>query len=209
MVMAAADQILVSGGPLLVVLAGGSTKEAGMVFAATMLVRAPVFLFQGFAAALLPSLTTFRANGDRERFRSAVARTAGVLAGFAGLMTLGALALGPALMGALYGPGFGAARIDLAILSAGVGCYLAASTFSQAALAQGATARAAAAWSASAVTFVVLELVLSGSALTRVSIAFAVAAALNAALCIVLVVRPERHAAKATRVRPTPKLAKS
>src|SRR6185503_99067 len=41
-VIAAADQILVNGGPLLVMLGGsGGTRAAGVVFAATMLVRVP------------------------------------------------------------------------------------------------------------------------------------------------------------------------
>jgi O-antigen/teichoic acid export membrane protein len=43
-IVAAADQILVNGGPLLVMLGGGAgaSKAAGVVFAATMLVRVPV-----------------------------------------------------------------------------------------------------------------------------------------------------------------------
>ena len=65
-VIAGCEQVLVSGGPLLVLIAGGpgAAAAAGVLFAATLLVRAPVFLFQGVAASLLPSLTTFRARGD-------------------------------------------------------------------------------------------------------------------------------------------------
>src|SRR5581483_2948534 len=55
--IAASDQLLVNGAPLLVFASGGSTKAAGLAFAATMLVRAPVYVFQGVAAALLPNLT--------------------------------------------------------------------------------------------------------------------------------------------------------
>ena len=39
----------------------GSTKAAGLAFAATMLVRAPVYVFQGVAAALLPNLRDLNA----------------------------------------------------------------------------------------------------------------------------------------------------
>ena len=62
--MAGADQLFVNGGPLLVVVAGGpgATRAAGIVFAATMLVRAPVYVFQGLAAALLPNLTHLQAT---------------------------------------------------------------------------------------------------------------------------------------------------
>ena len=65
-VIAGSEQVLVSGGPLLVLIAGGegAAAAAGVLFAATLLVRAPVFLFQGVQASLLPSLTTFRARGD-------------------------------------------------------------------------------------------------------------------------------------------------
>lgn len=195
-VVAAADQVLVSGGPLLVILAGGpgAAAAAGVVFAATMLVRAPMFLFQGVAAALLPSLTTLQARRQERQFRRSVAVTAVVLAGFAALMCVGALLAGPEAMRVLYGPGFEADRIALAVLSAGVGCYLAAATFSQAALARGQTARAATIWASSALLFVLLELSLAGDPFQRVSVAFAAAAALNATLFGVLVMRPARAA---------------
>jgi O-antigen/teichoic acid export membrane protein len=194
-VVATADQLLVSGGPLLVVLAGAPDAHAaaGTVFAATMLVRAPVFLFQGFAAALLPSLTTLRASGERARFRRAVTRVALALAGFAAVLTLGALAAGPEAMRLLYGPGFDAGRADLAILALGVGCYLTASTCSQAALAQGQAVRAMAVWATSGVAFVLLELLVAGDPLHKVSVAFALAAALNALLFFVLVLGPGRR----------------
>ena len=50
-VIAGCEQILISGGPLLVLIAGGpgAAAAAGVLFAATLLVRAPVFLFQGVA----------------------------------------------------------------------------------------------------------------------------------------------------------------
>jgi O-antigen/teichoic acid export membrane protein len=192
LLLAAADQVLVSGGPLLVVLEGGPDAHtaAGTVFAATMLVRAPVFLFQGFSAALLPSLTTFQAVGDGQGFRRAVARTTAVLVGFGAALTIGALALGPPAMRLLYGAGFSAGRLDLALLGVGVSCYLATSTFSQAAVAQGAQLRAGLLWGVSAATFVALQLTLGGSPLHRVSVAFACATAVGSALALALVARP-------------------
>ncbi len=76
--IATADQVLVNGAPLLVAVGGvGDTKAAGVVFAATMLVRAPVFVFQGVGAVLLPRLAATHAAGDRDGFRQAVARVAG------------------------------------------------------------------------------------------------------------------------------------
>ena len=64
------------------------------------------------------------------------------------------------------------------MLAAGVGLYLVAATLSQAALARGFTTRAAAIWTAAALTFVAVELTLPGEPFHRVSMAFAAAATL-------------------------------
>jgi O-antigen/teichoic acid export membrane protein len=190
-VIAACEQILVSGGPLLVLIAGGegAAAAAGVLFAATLLVRAPVFLFQGVAASLLPNLTTFRANGDEARLHRATALTALVLAGLAAVMSAAALAVGPAAMRVLYGDGFVASRVDLALLALGVGGFLAACTFCQALLARGQGGAAALRWSAAALTFVTLELALPGTPFHRVAVAFSAASALVGALLMVSVWR--------------------
>src|SRR5439155_25212870 len=98
--IAAADQLLVNGGPLLVTLGSGrgAGSTAGVVFAATMLVRAPVYVFQGLAAALLPNLTDLNARYDGAEFRRAVLRTTVFLLGAGAVIVLGALALGPEAM---------------------------------------------------------------------------------------------------------------
>ncbi|MDA0168655.1 oligosaccharide flippase family protein [Solirubrobacter taibaiensis] len=187
-VVAGAEQTLVSGGALLAVLtASGDAAAAGTVFAATMLVRAPVFLFQGVAAALLPRFTELHTRGEHRRIRRALlAAGAGTLT-LTGALVAGALVCGPELMRLLFGPGFDVARGDLAILSAGVGCYLAAATLTQAALARELAARTALAWLTAAVAFVAVELFVGGSPLHGVSVAFTVATGLAAAgLALVL-----------------------
>ena len=83
------------------------------------------------------------------------------------------------------------------MLAAGVGCYLAGSTFSQVALARGATARAGFVWALSAIVFIAVELSATGDAVHRVAIAFLIATALNAALFIPLVMRREPAPAEA------------
>jgi O-antigen/teichoic acid export membrane protein len=172
--VAGADQLFVNGGPLLVVIAGGpgATREAGIVFAATMLVRAPVYVFQGLAAALLPNLTHLQATADAALFRRAVLRTVAFLLGCGGLIAAGMALAGPTAMSTLYGADFGAARIDLVILGLGVGFYLAASTISQALLAVDRASAAAKAWAISAAGFVALYFALPGGNLMRVSAAF-------------------------------------
>jgi O-antigen/teichoic acid export membrane protein len=76
-------------------------------------------------------------------------------------------------MPVLYGDEFTAGRIDLALLCVGIGGFMAAGVFCQAALARTQAWEAARAWAAGAIAFVVLELVLSGTAFHRVSVAFA------------------------------------
>jgi O-antigen/teichoic acid export membrane protein len=178
-VIAIADQVLVNGGPLLVMLGGGANvgKIAGLVFAATMLVRIPVFVFQGLATSMLPNLTRLHATAERARFRRAVWRAAGGLAGVAAVIVVTAAAIGPAALQAVYGSEYTAGRLELALLGVGVGCYLATSTFSQALLALDCGRIAALGWIASAVVFLGVYAVVPGEALFRVSTAFAVGTA--------------------------------
>ncbi len=173
-VVAGADQVLVNGGPLLVMLGGGAgaSKAAGVVFAATMLIRVPVYLFQGFAASLLPNLTRLHAVGGAIRFRRAVYQTVGLLFVGGAVIVAGAALAGPEGMRILYGDDFTAGRLELVLLGAGVACYLGAATFSQALLASGAAGRAAIGWTAAAVLFVGLYAVVPGEPLFRIAIAF-------------------------------------
>jgi O-antigen/teichoic acid export membrane protein len=178
-VIAVADQVLVNGGPLLVMLGGGENvgKIAGLVFAATMLVRIPVFVFQGIATSMLPNLTLLHATAERALFRRAVLRAAGGLGGVAAVIVVAAAAIGPEALQAVYGSEYTAGRLELALLGVGVGCYLATSTFSQALLALDRGRIAALGWVVSAVVFLVAYAVIPGEALFRVSTAFALGTA--------------------------------
>jgi O-antigen/teichoic acid export membrane protein len=191
--IAGAEQVLVSGGPLLVLIAGGegAAAAAGVLFAATLMVRAPVFLLQGVQARLLPSLTTFRARGDEESLHRVVVKIALALAGVAGVLAAGALVAGPFAMQVMYGDEFTAGRIDLALLCVGIGGFMAAGVFCQAALARTQAWHAAGAWGAGAAVFVVLELALAGTPFHRVSLAFAVGSTL-AGLLLMRIVWKER-----------------
>jgi O-antigen/teichoic acid export membrane protein len=178
-VIAVADQVLVNGGPLLVMLGGGANvgKVAGLVFAATMLVRIPVFVFQGIATSMLPNLTRLHATAERALFRRAVLRAAGGLAGVAAVIVVTAAAIGPEALETVYGSDYTAGRLELALLGVGVGCYLATSTFSQALLALDCGRVAALGWVVSAAVFLVAYAVIPGEALFRVSTAFALGTA--------------------------------
>ena len=174
-VIAGCEQVLVSGGPLLVLIAGGpgAAAAAGVLFAATLLVRAPVFLLQGVQASLLPSLTTFRARGDEASLHRATVKIALILAGFALALAAGALVAGPFAMTLLYGDEFTAGRIDLALLCVGIGGFMAAGVFCQAALARAQAWDAARAWAPAPACSSRSSSSLPGTAFHRVSIAFA------------------------------------
>lgn len=178
-VVAGADQVLVNGGPLLVMLGGGAgaSKAAGVVFAATMLVRVPVYLFQGLAASLLPNLTRLHAVDGAIRFRRAVHQTVGLLLAGGVVIVAGAALAGPQGMRILYGDDFTAGRLELVLLGAGVACYLGAATFSQALLALGAAGRTAIGWTSAAALFVALYAVVPGEPLFRIAVAFLAATA--------------------------------
>jgi O-antigen/teichoic acid export membrane protein len=182
--IAAADQLIVNGSPLLVTIDGGhgASAAAGVVFAATILVRAPVYVFQGVAASLLPNLTHLREGDERAQFGDALRRATAVLAGCAAVITAATFALGPAAMDVLYGNEYATGRRNLTLLGLGVGLYLLSSTYSQALLALDRGSRAALSWAVSAIVFVAGFFLLPGSPLSRVAVAFAAAAIVGAGL---------------------------
>ena len=181
-VVAASDQLLINGGPLLVVLLGtGGTKAAGVVFAATMLVRAPVYVFTGVAASLLPNFTLL-AEASRAELARVFGRTLRILSVAGVVIVVGVAAVGPTAMDILYGGSFEATRLDLVLLAASVSLYLASATLLQALLAFDTAAAGAWAWLTSAGVLVGAYLLASGAELQRVSISLVAATAANALL---------------------------
>ena len=74
------------------------------------------------------------------------------------MLAAGALVAGPFAMELMYGDEFTAGRVDLALLCVGIGGFMAAGVFCQAALARSQAWEAARGWGAGAVAFVALEL---------------------------------------------------
>jgi O-antigen/teichoic acid export membrane protein len=183
-VIAGSDQLLVNGAPLLVLGSshGHATEEAAVVFAATMLVRIPVFLFSGVAGSLLPNFTRLQAEADHGHVTRAVTRVCVLFVGVTAIFVVAAAVAGPAAMKLLYGPKYIATSSDLALLGLGAGAYLFAATISQALLARALGVRASAAWAASALLFVGVYVVATGSELHRVSLAVAIGMVANTLL---------------------------
>lgn len=199
-VISLVDQTLVNGGPLLVAASGGphATTAAGLVFAATMIVRAPVYVFQGLGASLLANLTHLNATADSARMRAAVIRIASIMF-VAGAVTLAlAVAVGPILLRKLFGPAYIADRMQLGALGAGVGVYLAASTLSQALLASDRGGRASLAWLGSLGVFLAVYALTPGVPLSRIGAAFLAAAVTNFILLAAAATLGPRRAAATT-----------
>ena len=156
-----AEQTLMNAGVLIIAAssAGGGLTSGltGFVFNVLLIVRAPLQLFQAIQTSILPHLAGLEARESPEEFHRAIRVTIQVIAAFAGVVALGLLAIGPAVMTALLGnKGFHYGRVGLAVVGLGMGLHLVSGTLNQAALARGRAALAAAAWLVAAALFVVL-----------------------------------------------------
>jgi O-antigen/teichoic acid export membrane protein len=182
-----AEQTLLNAAVLLV---ADSTK-AGVVFSALLIARAPLQLFQAVQTSLLPHLAGLEATAGHEAFAKAIRTTILAIAGFAGAVAVGLLAIGPFVMDVLFPSDTDYGRVGLAVIAVGMGLHLTAGTLNQAALARGRAHQAAAAWLVAAVAFVIWMLLpLVSDELVRAEVGYAGAAALLCALLYLLYRRP-------------------
>jgi O-antigen/teichoic acid export membrane protein len=179
------EQIFLSAGPLLVQASLGAAA-AGFIFNVIMLLRAPVFLFQGVALSLLPHLARLRAGmaeDDKGAFGHSIRVTLVAIGAFTALVCLPVLLAGPELMQIAFGNKFSYDRTGLLLVALAIGPYLAATTLSQAALARGQVRRAAACWIACAIGFLAWYATGAFDEFRRVEVGLAAAAfALSALL---------------------------
>ena len=149
-----AEQTLMNAAVLIVNASSGEAL-AGFVFNVLLIVRAPLQLFQAIQTSILPHLAGLEARASGGEFARAIRVTVLTIAGFAGAVALGLLAIGPWVMSTLLGDkGFTYDRGGLALVAIGMGFHLIAGTLNQAALARRRAGLAAAAWLLSAVLFV-------------------------------------------------------
>jgi O-antigen/teichoic acid export membrane protein len=194
------EQTFLNAGPLLLRASEGAAA-AGFIFNVLMIARAPLVMFQAVATSLLPHLTRLLSRGGGERaFRLSVRGTVMVIAGVALLVALVVLAAGPELMQIAFGEKFTYDRAGLLIVTVGMGFYLTAATFNQAALAQGQARRAAACWIACAAGFVIWNLLPVLDEFRRVEVGFTGSAMLLCGLLFLLYRRP--HARPEDLLRP-------
>jgi O-antigen/teichoic acid export membrane protein len=178
-----AEQTLLNAAVLLV---ADSTK-AGVVFSALLIARAPLQLFQAVQTSLLPHLAGLEATEGHEAFARAIRTTILAIAGFAGAVALGLLAIGPFVMDVLFPSDTDYGRVGLAVIALGMGLHLTAGTLNQAALARGRAHQAAACWLVAAAAFVVwMVLPVVDDELARAEVGYAGAAGLLCALLYAL-----------------------
>ncbi|MFL5830826.1 MAG: lipopolysaccharide biosynthesis protein, partial [Solirubrobacteraceae bacterium] len=127
-----AEQTLMNAAVLIVNHTSG-VALAGFVFNVLLIVRAPLQLFQAIQTSILPHLTGLEAREDPAAFHRAIRTTVLAIAGFAGVVAVGLLAVGPPVMTALLGDkGFHYGRLGLATVGVGMGLHLVAGTLNQA-----------------------------------------------------------------------------
>jgi O-antigen/teichoic acid export membrane protein len=192
------EQAILNSGVLIVKVDSGSNSLAALIFAVLMIARAPLQLFQAVSTTLLPHLTrlivTEQSDAHAGDFGRSVRVTVAACLAFGALTVLGVLAVGPPAMRLLFGSEFDYDRGGLAMVAAGMGLYLAATTLNQAVLAQGRARVASASWAVSALFFVAFLLIAHIAQVREVEIAFLATAALLSALLYLGYRRPMHRA---------------
>jgi O-antigen/teichoic acid export membrane protein len=204
LVIMVSEQAILNSGVLIVKVDTGSDSLAALIFAVLMIARAPLQLFQAVSTTLLPHLTRLIVTEQEEaregEFGRSVRVTVAACLGFGAVTVAGVLIAGPAVMRLLFGPEFDYDRGGLAMVAAGMGLYLAATTLNQAVLAQGRSRVASGSWAVSALFFVAFLLAASIEQVREVEIAFLATAGLLASLLYLAYRRPVRIAEP--RIRP-------
>jgi O-antigen/teichoic acid export membrane protein len=196
LVIMCSEQAILNSGVLIVKVDSGSNSLAALIFAVLMIARAPLQLFQAVSTTLLPHLTrlmvTEQSGAQAGDFGRSVRLTVAACLAFGAVTVLGVLAVGPAAMRLLFGSEFHYDRGGLAMVAAGMGLYLAATTLNQAVLAQGRARLASASWAVSATFFVAFLLIGRIGEVREVEIGFLATAALLSSLLYVTYRRPVR-----------------
>ena len=175
------EQTLLNAAVLTVAATSPNKVLAGIVFDVLLIARAPLQLFQAIQTSLLPHLTGLEATAGHDAFARAIRITVLAIAAFAAAVALGLLAIGPFVMGHLFGQHFSYDRVGLAIVGVGMGLHLTSGALNQAALARDRARAAAGCWMLAAAVFLAWMLTPAVSEqLLRTEIGYAGATALLA-----------------------------
>lgn len=149
-----AQLLLNAGVPAIELLAHSGDKEkVGTFFVAVVIARLPLFLFQAVQAALLPKLSALASAGRVEEFKAGFRRLTLVVAAVGVAGTIGAFAVGPAVVTIAFKVDL--SHRDLGLLAAGSAMYMLAIAIAQALIALHGQKQAAFCWLSGVLAFVV------------------------------------------------------
>ncbi|MER7892646.1 polysaccharide biosynthesis protein [Micromonospora sp. NPDC094482] len=175
------SQVVVNIGVINVqLLAPTQTAAAGALLSALVLVRIPLFVFGSMQASLLPGLATTATTGDQAGFHSLLRRALGIVTALGLTGALGAVLLGPWLVGALFDAPGVLGHGDFAWLAAATLAYLWAMVLGQALLALDRHRAQAIAWTAGVAALIAVTL-LPAPVVLRVELAYAIGSVIVAA----------------------------
>ncbi|MEU8300403.1 polysaccharide biosynthesis protein [Micromonospora sp. NPDC048909] len=180
------SQVVVNVGVINVRLLDPSDVEtAGALLSALVLVRIPLFVFASLQASLLPGLATSATTGDHTAFHSLLRKALGVVTALGLLGALGAVLLGPWLVGTLFDAPDVLGHGDFAWLAVATLAYLWAMVLGQALLALNRHRAQAAAWAVGVAALAVATLAPLSVAL-RVELGYTVGSVVVAATMALL-----------------------
>ncbi|MEV1158466.1 polysaccharide biosynthesis protein [Micromonospora chokoriensis] len=180
------SQVVVNVGVInLQLLAPSDTAAAGALLSALVLVRIPLFVFGSMQASLLPGLATTATTGDQAGFYGLLRRAVGIVTALGLTGAVGAVLLGPWLVGVLFDAPGVLGHGDFAWLAAATLAYLWAMVLGQALLALDRHRAQALAWTVGVAALIVVTL-LPAPVILRVELAYTIGSVIVAATMAVL-----------------------
>jgi O-antigen/teichoic acid export membrane protein len=191
------EQAFLNAGPLIARGLQGAAA-AGFIFNVLMIARAPLQLFQAVSTSILPHLTRLQTSTEADseaEFHRTVRMVLLAIAAFTAAAALAFLVAGPQMMQLAFSAKFEYERVELLMVTLGMGLYLASVTVNQACIAQGQVRRASLRWIVCAATFIAWNFVpLVGNENHRVEIGFTLAAGVLLGLLYLVYRRPHGRA---------------
>lgn len=189
----ASVQLLLAGGPLVLLPLGADAVAISIFFTTITAARVPMtFALNGGLSRLLPPLTRLSQADDTAGLRRmSIWLVAGIVATTA-IAVAGAAAIGPEVIALLFGEGFRPGRPFVVLVVAGTVLAVGGLLLDQVYIATGRENRLPAVWLLAVTAAGVLVLLLPGSPTMRVATAFTLATAAAVAALSIPVLRERR-----------------
>jgi O-antigen/teichoic acid export membrane protein len=149
------SQLIVNAAPIAaqVLATPDEAERAGVLIAALVLTRIPLFFFGAVQAAFLPALARLAAVRDLEGFTTQLRQVLYLVTAAGGLFVVAMAAIGPFALQLLYGDEFVSGRAELAILAFAAAVYMMAQVMAQTLIALQAYRAALIGWAAGSAVF--------------------------------------------------------